>query len=183
MDKKDFIFPGVILGLVLIISIGLLLTHGSKAILIQSGVTASTTATSTSSEVAISTSTPEPVTHPAPAPKPHVPSPSAYYPYGSLTLYLNQPAVFKDGLGIRPLEVLEDSRCPMGVFCIQAGSVKISLRVNENGITKIETIMTGQTITVGADTVTFESAEPARPQHGNPPASSYRFTFIVEKAQ
>lgn len=39
-------------------------------------------------------------------------------------------AVVRDGVRIVPLTVVEDSRCPQGVACIQAGTVRITAEVD-----------------------------------------------------
>lgn len=173
MDKKDFIFPGVILGIVIIVGLGLLLTHGSTPPLISNNAAA------TSTPDAMATTTPDTGSTTPVTPVHSSPAPTAYYPYGTITLALDQPAVFKDGLSIRPVTVTEDSRCPMGVQCIQAGTVKLSLRVNTGNGPKIETIQLGQSVTVGTDTITLDSVSPSHPKSNTILPSSYRFTFIL----
>lgn len=181
MDKKDFIFPGAILGFVIITALGLLLTHSDTPPLIPNDAAATTTTASTSAESA--TTSPQTVissSHPATTPH----APSYYYPYGTVTLALNQPATFKDGsVSIRPIAVLEDSRCPADVQCIQAGTVKLSLKVNVGGVARTETIQIGQSITAGPDTITLHAVSPVRTTQGAPAPSAYRFTFIVSRVQ
>lgn len=180
MDTKDFIFPGVILGLVIIIGLGLLLTHGSSPTLIPIGSVATSTTTSTASTTQTSSSsTSTPVSTGTKGTTTHTPTPNAYYPYGTLTLALNQAAVFKDGMSMRPTAVLEDSRCPMGVFCIQAGTTKISLVVRSGDSARTETIQLGRSIIVGNDTITFDGVTPPRSHTGTIAPSDYRFTFTV----
>lgn len=43
---------------------------------------------------------------------------------------LNQPVV-AEGRTITPVEILEDSRCPANVTCIQAGTVRLAVRVQD----------------------------------------------------
>lgn len=174
MDKKDFIFPGVILGIVIIVGLGLLLTHGNPPPLIPTNSLATSTSGSASTTPDTTQATPSGSTS---VPPTH--TPVSYYPYGTITLALNQPAEFKDTVAIRPLAVIEDSRCPIGVQCIWAGTVKLSLKVNVNGVAKTETIQLGQSITAGSDTITLDSVSPSHPKSGTISPSSYRFTFIV----
>lgn len=172
MDKKEFIFPGAILGVVLIIAIALLVSHPSKPTLIPStGLEATTTASTTAA-------TPAAAHSGAPASRPHA-GPTSYYPYGSVTLALNQAAGFKDGVAIRPVAVTEDSRCPMGVMCIQAGTVRVSLKADINGAESVHAIELGKSVTIGSDMVTLTSVSPVRQKDGAPAPSAYRFTFTV----
>ena len=48
------------------------------------------------------------------------------------TAALGELAVL-DGIGVRPLEVLEDSRCPASVQCVWAGRVRIRAEVSGAG--------------------------------------------------
>ncbi|HZF95186.1 MAG TPA: hypothetical protein VEZ20_09985 [Allosphingosinicella sp.] len=44
------------------------------------------------------------------------------------------------GLGVRALRLVEDSRCPAGVQCIHAGTVRLAVRLSEAGARR-ETIL------------------------------------------
>lgn len=167
MNKKEFVFPGIILGLVLIIAIGLLLTQGKetpgpiKTDIASSSMSTSTAGTSTGSHSsAIST------------------TPSSYYVYGKTILSVNQVAGFKSGVSIRPVTVIEDSRCPAGVECIQAGTVKISLREGYAGQTTMHTLSLGESFTSHGTKVTFTEAAPLKTTTGV--VGPYQLTFIVE---
>lgn len=172
MDAKDFIFPGVILALVIIIGLGLLFTHSDNSTLLPS-ITAVSTATSTVATTTLPAITTNPSTSAASS------SDSSAASYGSVTLALGQAAAFADGTSIRPMHVLEDSRCPADVECIQAGTVKLSLTVVSSGKTVTETLSIGQSVRVGSDTITFDSAAPQKAKAGYPASGSYRFTFTV----
>lgn len=169
MDKKEFIFPGVILGLVLIIAVGLLLTQGRQTTPpFQPVSVATTTASSTISVTPGKTGT-------SPS------APANYYPYGTVVLSINQAAGFKSGLSIRPTAVTEDSRCPSNVVCIQAGTVKISLKATVSGKSSTHSLALGSSVTINGDKITLKSVTPARTTEATPAASAYRFTFVVEQ--
>ena len=51
---------------------------------------------------------------------------------GVVAAGLNQTADLSGGLRVRPLEVLEDSRCPQNARCVWAG--RLRLRVNVDGV-------------------------------------------------
>lgn len=169
MDKKEFIFPGVILGLVLIIAIGLLLTQSRETTPpISSPLIASTTMAEGAGKTLSSTKTSTAITH--------------YYPYGTTTLALNEVAGFKNAAAIRPIAVTTDSRCPAGVQCIQAGTVTISLKATSKGTSTILTPSLGDTFVYDGLTIKFASVEPLKTKDSEIMPSSYRFTFIVEPA-
>lgn len=165
MDKKEFIFPGAILGLVLVIAIGLLLTQGRET-------TPPYTSTSTASSSLASTTT-------ATSTATQAPAPTHYYPYGRVTLGINQAAGFKNGISIRPLKVVTDSRCPTNVECIQAGTVTITLKTSAEGLSTMHTLSVGDFISVAGTSITFTSVAPAKTTSGVS-AGAYRFTFTVE---
>lgn len=190
MDKKEFIFPGIVLGLVLIIALGLIFSerHGAEPV-----PTVPQAATSTGIGTGTTTVS---ATTPALSPDSlgtagsagqggswNPSGPTSYYPYGNVTLSFDQAAGFKDGLSLRPLALIEDSRCPADVECIQAGTVRISLRTNADGTAETKTIALGDRIIAGDDAVTFVSVAPARLQGNAPAQGAYRLTFAVEPAQ
>lgn len=84
------------------------------------------------------------------------------------------------GIMITPLEILEDSRCPSGVQCIQAGTVRVRLKI-ENGTNAAEQIITlGKSVSTDTTKITLTDVAPAKsPQ----PIllTSYLFSFTVEK--
>lgn len=51
---------------------------------------------------------------------------------GVVAAGINETADLGNGLRIRPLEVLEDSRCPQNARCVWAG--RLRLRVNVDGV-------------------------------------------------
>lgn len=51
---------------------------------------------------------------------------------GVVAVGLNQTADLGNGLRVRPLEVLEDSRCPQNARCVWAG--RLRLRVSVEGV-------------------------------------------------
>jgi hypothetical protein len=172
MDKKEFIFPGTILGIVLIIAIGLIITQPRYASPLPSTNVATSTSASTTSSLPTGHSGTVTTTHPV---KPS--TPTHYYPYGTTVLGVNQVAGYMNGVSIRPIAVLADNRCPVEVYCIQAGTITLSLKVSAKGQSTVENIHLGQKITVSGMQIIFESADPVRHMAGNPDTNAYRFTF------
>jgi len=82
------------------------------------------------------------------------------------------------GFAVIPLRVEEDSRCPTGVQCIQAGTVRLSARIE--GRIRVLTWSQPSSIGPGAwltlcDVIPY----PARP--GRISAADYRFGFVLRR--
>lgn len=121
----------------------------------------------------VATTTTEAMVEEDPAPT------SGYYKYGAVTLPLNKAAGFESGSSMRVLEVLEDSRCPKDVQCIQAGTVRLSIRTTANGTTETNEIRLGESIRRGVETITFASVWPDSVSTEEIAPATYRFTFEV----
>lgn len=102
---------------------------------------------------------------------------AALHGQGVVAAGINQTADLGNGLRVRPLEVLEDSRCPQNARCVWAG--RLRLRVNVEGVGERE-ITAEETDAVqtprGSFTLVAISPGPWTdwPQERRPP---YRFGF------
>lgn len=99
---------------------------------------------------------------------------------GQVTLGLHETAAFK-GVLITPAAVVEDSRCPAGVYCIQAGTVRVAIDINSALGTTTKTVKLGDSVTLGSQKFTFVSVDPLKTAKGVIKESDYRFTVKVEK--
>lgn len=91
---------------------------------------------------------------------------------GSIILKLGEKGVFRN-ISIKPIEVVEDSRCPKDVQCIWAGTLKVKTEI-VSGLGKSEMVIEiGKSITTEAEEVKLVEATPT--------AEDYRFTFEVVK--
>lgn len=89
------------------------------------------------------------------------------------------------GSWITPKEVVEDSRCPKDVQCIQAGTVRVRADVTPRGSDQSEPVLfeLGVRMTVGQDQITLIDVSPA-PQSGSQiNGDHYIFTFSVIKGE
>jgi hypothetical protein len=101
--------------------------------------------------------------------------------YGDVGVALGETATFPGGLSIRPISVLEDSRCPQNAQCIRAGTVKVSVRIDSALGASTKTFEPGTTITTEAESITLQAVFP-EPLVGQPvPENAYRFVFEVRK--
>ncbi|MBP9817037.1 MAG: hypothetical protein KBD05_03355 [Candidatus Pacebacteria bacterium] len=87
------------------------------------------------------------------------------------------------GLGvlITPLSILEDSRCPTDVACIQAGTVRVNARVRSGGQDREAVFTLGIVETGEKETITLVAVEPAKVSTSGLEPSEYRLTFGIEK--
>lgn len=82
---------------------------------------------------------------------------------------------------ILPLEVVEDSRCPYDVQCIQAGTVRVRTLVT-SGLGESTSILTlGRALTTEVETVTLIAVTPTKESTKKISPQDYRFTFKVTK--
>jgi hypothetical protein len=99
---------------------------------------------------------------------------------GTLKAHLGQKATL-GGESITPLEVLEDSRCPQDVQCIQAGTVRIKVLIESGLGTSEQTLSLNQTMTTESSAISFTSVAPDKKSTESISSSSYVFTFTVSK--
>lgn len=95
---------------------------------------------------------------------------------GVVTAGINATADLGGGLRVRPLEVLEDSRCPQNARCIWAGRLRV--RVNVEGVGEREAILGEGVVETPRGNFTLVAALPGPwtdwPEGAKPP---YRFGF------
>ena len=92
------------------------------------------------------------------------------------TAGLGQVAIVSD-LRIRPIEVIEDSRCPANVQCVWAGRLKVRARMKGPGWTQVRDFELGVPQAVDNRRVTLVAAEPQKAAPGEIDPRAYRFTF------
>lgn len=87
------------------------------------------------------------------------------------------------GVYIKPLQVLEDSRCPIDVQCIQAGTVRLKVTlVGGLGLGEYSATLTlGTTLTTEAEKVTLIEVLPAPKSTVHISNDQYQFVFKIEK--
>ena len=85
-----------------------------------------------------------------------------------------------NGLRIRPIEVVEDSRCPALVRCVGEGRLKVRARMNGPGWTQIRDFELGVPQAVDQYRATLIAAEPQKAAPGEIDPRAYRFTFTAE---
>lgn len=95
---------------------------------------------------------------------------------GVVAVRIGETANLGDGLRVRPLEVLEDSRCPQNARCVWAGRLRV--RVAVEGAGEHEVILDEGAVTTPRGSFTLVAATPGPwtdwPEGAKPP---YRFGF------
>ena len=94
------------------------------------------------------------------------------------TAALNEVANL-DGLTVRPLAVLEDSRCPAQVQCVWAGRVRIRAEVGGDGIRELTL---GEPVAVSGGALTLVDVRPSRRTPDAIAPRAYQFTFRFQRA-
>lgn len=95
---------------------------------------------------------------------------------GSVDARLGQ-TVNLGGPRVTPLQVLEDSRCPMEARCVRAGSVRLSVRVTTGAGTRVQKLVSDKPLPVADGQLELVSVMPPRStQHGIRPGD-YRFSL------
>ena len=86
---------------------------------------------------------------------------------------------YTNGPRVRPIEVVEDSRCPALVRCVWAGRVRVLVLIElRGGNEELRTTLTlGESLSVADGTLTLVAAEPAKMQPGAIDPRAYRFSF------
>lgn len=86
--------------------------------------------------------------------------------------------VYVDGPHVTPLKILEDSRCPVDVYCVWAGRLKLSVKIDLGARSETREIATDQPIQVADGQLALVEVQPDRMagEDTREPAP-YRFGF------
>ena len=115
-------------------------------------------------------------------------APSAGAPISALPLReglasavgFGQRAEFGGGVAATPLRIVEDSRCPIGVQCVQAGTLRVAVRIEEVGAARQTVLTLEQPVGLaGGAFLTIAAACPYPRHPGAIRPESYRFHFAL----
>jgi hypothetical protein len=86
------------------------------------------------------------------------------------------------GLRVRPVEVLEDSRCPASVQCVWAGRVRLLVDVTRgDGAHQQRDLTLGEPQNIDWGWLTLATVEPPKQAPGTLDPRAYRFTFSLRR--
>lgn len=96
---------------------------------------------------------------------------------GGSDVALGQKA-YVDGPLVQPVEVLEDSRCPMNARCVWAGRVRVKMVwIRGNGEKQPFEATLGEPVQLADGQFTLESVRPEKMTNVTIKPSDYRFSF------
>lgn len=76
-----------------------------------------------------------------------------------------------------PVRLIEDSRCPLTVQCVQAGRLVVSTRLDGDGWSQTVPLTLGEPYAVQGTTVMLVSGRPEKWNQRRRPRGEYRFIF------
>ena len=92
------------------------------------------------------------------------------------TAGLGQVAI-TNGLRVRPVAVVEDSRCPINAVCVWAGRLVVRSEVIGGSWRQTRDLELGKGQQIADGTLALVSAEPSKVGGAETDPRSYRFTF------
>ncbi len=109
------------------------------------------------------------------------PAPSPVEPT-TVTVAIGEPA-HAHGVSVTPTKLLEDSRCPSDVVCIQAGTVRVEAMLVDGMGTSTMPFILGSTepVTSEVASIYLIAVEPYPIASDPTEDASYRFTFRIER--
>ncbi len=85
---------------------------------------------------------------------------------------------YVDGPLVQPVEILEDSRCPMNARCVWAGRVRVKMLWHRpNGEKQPFEVILGEPARLADGTITLESVRPEKRTDLTIKPQDYRFSF------
>lgn len=82
-----------------------------------------------------------------------------------------------DGVRVRPLAIIEDSRCPINAVCVWAGRIIVRTEIRAGGRRDIHNLELGKPQPIAGGTLTLSAAEPGTSAGTKVQPRAYRFTF------
>ncbi len=107
------------------------------------------------------------------------PAPSAAVPEAESTVAVLKQRILTNGMHITPLEVVNDSRCPIDVQCIQAGTVTVRALIEVGTNSETVTLTLNKATTFVGKRITLVSATPAKSSKQVILPTDYKLGFEV----
>ena len=82
---------------------------------------------------------------------------------------------------VRPLALLEDSRCPASVRCVWAGQVRIGAEIMSRNGREVRELTSDKSVAVAGGMLTLVAVEPPKVAPVATDPRAYRFTFRFER--
>lgn len=93
-------------------------------------------------------------------------------------------AISAFGISLKPSEIVEDSRCPTDVQCIQAGRLRVKVEMGSSLGATSRIFEIGQSEVYDGHKITLKNASPSSKESTvELKPSDYSFTFLIEPLQ
>ena len=89
---------------------------------------------------------------------------------------------YVDGPIVQPVEVLEDSRCPMEARCVWAGQVRLQVRVVHAGHRAVHEVVSNKPLALAGGNLELAGVMPPTSVQRKIAPRDYRFTLRFERA-
>ena len=86
-------------------------------------------------------------------------------------------------LAVTPMTIVEDSRCPTGVQCIQAGTVRLQARIIDLGPDRSTILDLGVPQPLNGGWVSLARVCPYPVHGGTRPPRDYRFLLVLSRSE
>ena len=80
-------------------------------------------------------------------------------------------------LRVKPVKLIEDSRCPSDVQCVWAGRITVQAEIDGGAGAEVAPLTLGSPLDLGGFSVMLVSAEPGKLAGKQIERANYRFTF------
>lgn len=84
-------------------------------------------------------------------------------------------------VSITPLQIIEDSRCPLGVQCVWAGRIVLKVRVAEGNAGKEYNFTEGERVITDFGEITMTKVVPVPVHNKQLKPEDYQMTFYIER--
>ena len=84
-------------------------------------------------------------------------------------------------LRFTPIELIEDSRCPMNARCIWAGTVRVKARIRDGSKMLVQELELGKPFLIRGRSLTLSDVTPPRVAGGPQRKPRYRFAFTFDQ--
>jgi hypothetical protein len=85
-----------------------------------------------------------------------------------------------DGLRVRPLQIVEDSRCPINAICVWAGRLVVRTEIRGGNWRQIRDLELRKPQPIADGQITLVEAAPSKMADQPIKPADYRFTFAFE---
>ena len=87
---------------------------------------------------------------------------------------------YADGLRVRPLAIVEDSRCPINALCVWAGRLVVRTEIRGGAWREVRDLELRKPVGIADGQLTLTEAAPSKIADQPLDPKAYRFTFAFE---